>query len=85
MERARTVPVSREQAVWLTEDEAFALLIGLVRGAALGSESEDALLEKIGEVCRSFLRDGRQLPLQVIPEDIWVFATSEERMSRQAA
>jgi hypothetical protein len=85
MQAVRTVPVVREQPVWLTEDEAFTLLMGLVRGAVAGSPSEDALLAKMGAVCRGFLRGAREVPVECPAEETWILESLEEQMCLQAA
>jgi hypothetical protein len=85
MQAVRTVPVVREQPVWLTEEEAFTLLMSLVRGAAAGSRSEDALLAKMGAVCRSFLRGAREIPIEIPAEETWILESLEEQMCLQAA
>jgi hypothetical protein len=85
MEGVREVPIVREQSVWLTEEEAFTLLMGLVRGAAAGSRSEDALLAKMGDLCRSFLRGMREVPVETPAAEPWDLETLEERMCLQAA
>jgi len=81
----RRVPVAREQAVWLTEEEAFTLLMGLVRGAVAGSASEDDLLAKMGDVCRTFLRGAREIPVTSPVEKTWILESLEEQMCLQAA
>jgi hypothetical protein len=85
VQAVRTVPVVREQPVWLTEDEAFTLLMGLVRGAAAGSRSEDALLAKMGVVCRAFLRGAREIPVEIPAEETWMLEALEDHMCLQAA
>jgi hypothetical protein len=85
MKGVREIPVVREEPVWLTEDEAFTLLMGLVRGSAVGSSSEDALLAKMGEVCRGFLRGRREFPVEAPLAEGWELESLEERMCLQAA
>jgi hypothetical protein len=85
METTYSVSVIREQAVWLTEEEAFTLLMALVRGAAAGSEAEDTLLDKMGMVCRLFIRGAQEVPVESAPEDLWFFEMAEDEMCLQAA
>jgi hypothetical protein len=85
MEANGVVPVIREQSLWLTEEEAFTLLLGLVRGAAVGSRVEDSLLEKTGELCRTFMRGARLIPVEEAPEEAWIFDPCEAGGCLQAA
>jgi hypothetical protein len=85
MQAVRTVPVVREQPVWLTEEEAFTLLMSLVRGAVAGSRGEDALLAKMGAVCRCFLRGAHEIPVEIPPQETWILEVLEEQMCLQAA
>ena len=85
MEAVVRIAVVPEQALWLTEEEAFTLLMGLVRGAAAGSRAEDALLTKVGEVCRSFLKGGRPIPIEELPQEHWTFDPCELDACSQAA
>ena len=82
MDAVHTVPVVREQSLWLTDEEAFTLLMALVRGAAFGSRVEEALLEKMGTLCRGFLKDAWEIEVE---EPAWIFDPCEAGACLQAA
>jgi hypothetical protein len=48
---------ARERPLWLTREEAFGLLELSVASMACLGEAEEAVLHKVGQICRAFVRD----------------------------
>jgi hypothetical protein len=46
-----------EKPLWLTREEAFGLLELSIASMARLGEAEEAVLHKVGQICRAFVRD----------------------------